>query len=547
MFVFTKSTKTFSPHIVKYESSHKFFTYGAELILSYDYDTDRQAVKIQARLQLTSFFSGAATMILELTGSRLVAPFFGTSLIVWTALIGIIMTSLCIGNWLGGSIADKRPEGKLLGRILITAAVIIAVTAFASNYILTYLQGLNMNLYLASVIAAAVIFAPSSVLLGMVSPFVARLAMQNVDSSGAVVGRLSALNSAGSILGTFLGGFVLISLFPSGVILMLLASLVALLSVLVYTGAWRKIISVIVFCVLAGGAWQAYTHGLPFAPIGEQIDTQYNHLSVVESVDTRNNRRVRILITNPDSAQSLMYTDNPSELVSEYTKFYDLAFHYKPDTKRVLMLGGGGYCVPRHILASMPGVSIDVVELDPGVTETARKYFHLQDNPNMRIFHEDARTFLNRAAHDGFGQYDAIFMDTFSSWIVIPFQMTTVETAKHLRDILKPDGTLIVNIIASLYGPKSGVFHGIYKAFNTAFPTMMIFPANAPEPKYAMALQNIILVAMNDNAAAVSPTAGAKYSSLLANQWLEPFTPDAKVPAFTDSFAPVERYALAQN
>ena len=486
-------------------------------------------------------------MILELTGSRLVAPFFGTSLIVWTALIGIIMTSLCIGNWLGGSLADKRPEGKLLGRILLFAAMIIALTAFASNFILTRLQEINLNLYMSSVIAAAVIFAPASLLLGMVSPFVARLAMQNVDSSGAVVGRLSALNSAGSILGTFLGGFVLISLFPSGVILMLLATLVALLSVLVYTGAWRKIIAVVVLFALAGGTWTAEKYGMPFSPIGAQIDTAYNHLSVVESIDTRNGRRVRVLITNPDAAQSLMYTDNHTELVSEYTKFYDLAFHYKPDTKRVLMLGGGGYCVPKHILATRPDVSIDVVELDPGVTDTARKYFFLQDNPNMRIFHEDARTFLNRAAHDGSEKYDAIFMDTFSSWTVIPFQMTTIETAQHLRELLKPDGALIVNIIASVYGPKSGVFHGIYKAFANPFTTMMVFPVNAPDPRYAAALQNIILVCMGDTASTVSPAPDAKFAGLLSHQWLDPFVPDPKVPAFTDAFAPVERYALVQN
>ena len=516
-------------------------------ILSYDYDKNTQNVKIQARLQITSFFSGAATMILELTGSRLVAPFFGTSLIVWTALIGIIMTSLCIGNWLGGSIADKRPEGKLLGRILLFAAIIIAITAFASNYILTSLQEFNLNLYMSSVIAAAAIFAPSSLLLGMVSPFIARLAMQNVDSSGAVVGRLSALNSAGSILGTFLGGFVLISLFPSGVILMLLASMLALLSVLIYTGAWRKIIAVVVLCALSGGTWAANKYGMPYTPVGAQIDTAYNHLSVVESIDTRNGRRVRVLITNPDSAQSLMYTDKPSELVSAYTKFYDLAFHYKPDTKRVLMLGGGGYCVPRYLLAERPGVSIDVVEIDPGVTETARKYFNLEDNPNMRIFHEDARTFLNRAKHDGLGEYDAIFMDTFSSWIVIPFQMTTVETAQHLRELLKPDGTLIVNIIASMYGPKSGVFHGIYKAFSNSFSTMMIFPANAPDPKYAMALQNIILIGMGNMPSSLNTTPNATFANLLSHQWLEPFVPDAKIPAFTDAFAPVERYALAQN
>ncbi len=519
---------------------------GAENILKYD---TKQRVKIPARLQLVSFFSGGVTMILELTGSRMIAPFFGTSLIVWTALIGIIMTSLCIGNWLGGSIADKNPNAKLLGRILIFAAIIIAITAYFSNYILTALQGLFLNLYMSSVFSALIIFAPSSVLLGMVSPFVARLAMHNVDSSGGVVGRLSALNSAGSILGTFLGGFVLISLFPSGVILMFAASVVALLSVLVYTGAWRKLISIAIFISLCGGAYAAKIHGLPFSPIGTQLDTQYNHLSIVESVDKRNGRRVRVLITDPDAAQSLMYTDHPSELVSEYTKFYDLAFHYKPDTKKILMLGGGGYCVPKYLLASQSrDISIDVVELDPGITQAARDYFSLKDDDRLKIYHEDARTFLNRAFfNENLEQYDAIFMDTFTSATVIPFQLTTVETAERLRKLLKPDGALIVNIIASMYGPKAGVFHGIYKAFSNSFSTMMIFPANAPNPRYAYALQNIILVAMGDTVSTVSPTPDAKYSRLLSHQWLEPFTPDPSVPAFTDAFAPVERYALVQQ
>ena len=503
-----------------------------------------QPTKIQARLQLTSFFSGAATMILELTGSRLVAPFFGTSLIVWTALIGIIMTSLCIGNWLGGSMADRTPEGKLLGRILLFAAVIIAITAFASNFILTKLQELELNLYMSSVIASVIIFSPASLLLGMVSPFVVRLALENVDSSGAVVGRLSALNSAGSILGTFLGGFVLISLFPSGVIMMLVSSLVALLSVIIYTGAWRMIIML----VLAGGAYASIKFGLPFTPRGIQVDTAYNHLSIIDydAKETRAGRPLRVLVTNPEAAQSLMFLDKPSELVSGYTKFYDLAFHYKPDTKRILMLGGGGYCVPRYLFSERPDVKIDVVELDPGVTETARKYFNLTDNPNMRIFHEDARTFLNRAVRDGFEKYDAIFMDTFSSWISIPFQMTTVETAGRLRELLKPDGALIVNIIAALRGPKSGVFHGIYKAFASAFSTMMIFPVTFPETQYAALLQNIILVCMAENVSMISSESGSKYASLLSHQWLEPFVPDAGIPAFTDAFAPVERYTLMQ-
>ncbi len=516
--------------------------------MNYENKKGGRKVKIPVRLQLVSFFSGAATMILELTGSRMVAPFFGTSLIVWTALIGIIMTSLCLGNWIGGSIADKNPDGKLLGRILMFAAIIIALTAYLSNYVLTTLQGMALNLYMSSVFSALIIFAPSSLLLGMVSPFLARLAMQNIDSSGGVVGKLSALNSAGSILGTFLGGFVLISLFPSGVILMFVASFVALLSVLVYTGTWRKLFSLAFFILLFGGAYTAKTYGLPFSPVGVQIDTAYNHLSIVESVDRRNGRRVRVLITDPDATQSLMYTDHPSELVSEYTKFYDLAFHYKPDTKKILMLGGGGYCVPRYLLSGSRDITIDVVELDPGVTQAARDYFNLKDDERLKIFHEDARTFLNRNFNDENSEtYDAIFMDTFSSATVIPFQLTTVETAARLRKLLKPDGVLIVNIIASVYGPKAGVFHGIYKAFSNSFTTMMIFPANAPSPQYAYALQNIILVAMGNNASTVSPEQDSNFSRLLAHQWLNPFVPDAGVPVFTDAFAPVERYALVQQ
>lgn len=484
-------------------------------------------------------------MILELAGSRLVAPYFGTSLIVWTALIGIIMTSLCLGNWFGGFLADRRPEGKLLGRILMLTAIIVAITAFSSNWILTEIQDLGLNLYVSSVYASLSLFAPSSLLLGMVQPFVARLAISEVDNSGQIIGRLSALNSAGSILGTFMGGFVLISLFPSGVILMFVASLLALLSVLVYTGAWRKILSFLIFVTVTAGAVAANNYGLPFAPVGEHIETAYSHISVAESIDRRNGRRVRIMITNPDATQSLMYLDNPDELVSDYTKFYDLAFHYKPDAERILMLGGGGYSVPKYILSEHKNVSLDVVELDPGVTEAARKYFALRDSPKMTIYHEDARTFLNRLARNKSEQYDAILMDTFSSAIVIPFQLTTIEAGRLLRSILKPDGVLIVNIISSVYGPKSGVFHGLYKAFGNSFDTMMIFPVNASEAKYSRALQNIILVGMNVKDSSL-PGVDAKYANLLSHQWLEEFTPDAAVPSFSDSFAPVERYTLLQ-
>lgn len=212
------------------------------------------------------------------------------------------------------------------------------------------------------------------------------------------------------------------------------------------------------------------------------------------------------------------------------------------------MLGGGGYCVPRHILAERPEVSFDVVELDPGITETARRYFGLKEDPRLSIFHEDARTFLNREAlrvqkRGGEGDYDAVFLDVFGSSYTIPFHLATVEAAERVRDVLKPDGVTIVNVISSLYGLRCGVFHGIYAAFSEVFPHVLIFPASAPEPRYALSQQNLMIVALKaKDLPPVPPAPEGELASLLTHQWLLPFTPS--VPAFTDDFAPVERYAL---
>ena len=477
-------------------------------------------------------------MVMELAGSRIVAPFFGTSLIVWTSLIGVIMASLCLGNYLGGRLADRRPNRAVLGRILLGAALTIALTGVSSNFLLTFLERARLNIYVSSVVSAILIFALASLLLGMVSPFLTRLALRNIDSSGAVVGRISSLGSAGSILGTFLGGFVLISLFPSGVIFLLLSALAALLSALAYDKLYRKLLA-LGFCVLlllaAALAWR---YGLPSQPPGIQIDTAYNHISILE----RNSGKIKVLSTGPDCSQSLMYTDYPEKLVSQYTKYYDLAFYYKPETKRVLCLGGGGYSYPRYLLNQRSDVLIDVVELDPGVTAAAKKYFCLQDNPRLRIFHEDARTFLNRLARENNEQYDAIMVDTFGSWGVIPFQMTTLETAERIKKILKPDGSVLINVIGSVSGPTSGVFNGIYKAFAAVFQDLSFFLVTSPN--FPEGWQNIMIAARNETKEFVGRTPTA-IAELLRHEYKLPFEPRKDVPIFRDSFAPVERYSLA--
>ncbi|MDR3321935.1 MAG: fused MFS/spermidine synthase [Synergistaceae bacterium] len=504
-----------------------------------------------ASLSAASFLCGMCVMVLEMAGSRVVAPYMGTSLIVWTSLIGIIMASLTLGYWLGGRIADRRPEPWLLARIIISAAVVTALVGIWANTLLSALASGAPNVYVGSVVASLCLFALPSALLGAVSPFIVRLAMNSLVSAGATVGRFSALSSAGSILGTFLGGFVLISIFSSRTILFLVAAVLATVALLLQGTRWKVLAPVAILSVCLGILSEAGV--LPVRLTSEnaresdpyrimdidEIDTPYNSIKIMElSPDIRaGGRKVRILQTDPMGAQSLMYIDNPPELFSDYTKFYDLAFHYRPDAKSVLMLGGGGYCVPRHITATRPDVSVDIVELDSGVTDVARMYFNLTDRPGQTIYHEDARQFLNREARSGERKYDAIFEDVFGSSYNIPFHMTTAECMARIRELLAPDGVFVVNIISSIDGE---LFSGIYSSIAASFPVVMIFPAT--NPNSVGVRQNVMILALASETVPDAAPENDYIAKLLAHRWTRDFSP--KISAFTDAFAPVERYSL---
>ncbi|MDR1917237.1 MAG: fused MFS/spermidine synthase [Synergistaceae bacterium] len=488
-------------------------------------------------LSAASFSCGTCVMVLEMAGSRVVAPYMGTSLVVWTSLIGIIMTSLALGYWLGGVVSDRWPYSHVLACIIGAASVSTAVVAFVANLLLAALVKDIRNIYVASVIASLLLFAPPSFLLGMVSPFIVRLAMRNLSSAGTIVGRFSALSSAGSILGTFLGGFVLISFLQSSTILLAVAVALGLTAFLVYPKGLTLLFSIVAISIYVRLGILSEAGVLSMKPEGVTINTRYNSIRIMERTALAVNRRVRMLQTDPMGAQSLMYIDNPNELFSDYTKFYDLAFHYKPDVANVLMLGGGGYCVPKHLGATKPDVRVDVVELDPGITAVAREYFNLVDRPGMRIFHEDARQFVNRAAASGELKYDAIFGDVFGSSYNIPFHLTTVECMRNIRSLLSDDGVFIVNIISSIDGK---LFNGIYSSIASVFPTVMIFPAT--QPNTISARQNVMIVALATDEMPVRAPENEYISSLLGHRWTSPFEPNT--PAFTDSYAPVERYSL---
>src|SRR5687767_5284342 len=183
-------------------------------------------------LEFAVFVCGALVMIYEIVGSRIVSPFIGASTYVWTSLIGVILASLSIGYWLGGRVADKRPDVKILALAIFVAAGLVSVTILIKDIVLTGVAAMPVGLQIKSVLASLLLFAPASVAFGFVTPYAVKLRMSSLAESGATVGRLYALSTVGSIAGTFCAGFFLIPFVGSVRTLYLIAGILVVISLL---------------------------------------------------------------------------------------------------------------------------------------------------------------------------------------------------------------------------------------------------------------------------------------------------------------------------
>jgi len=231
-----------------------------------------------------------------------------------------------------------------------------------------------------------------------------------------------------------------------------------------------------------------------------------------------------------------MYLDRDDELVLDYTKFYRLVHHFKPDLRHALMIGGAGYSYPKEFLKRFADARMDVVEIDPGVTELARKYFRLPDDPRLTIFHEDGRTFLNRTE----SRYDVVFGDAFKSLYSLPYQLTTRESAMRMRDVLADDGLVFVNVISGIEGDKGKFLRAIYATFSEVFPQVYlfrVFPGTSPEE-----VQNVMLVAFKDATPPSFQSNDTELQRYLGQRWTRKIPFD--VPVLTDDHAPVDNYML---
>lgn len=500
-------------------------------------------------LTIAVFISGALVMVLEMVGGRVLAPHVGTSAIVWTSLIGVVLACLALGSWAGGKFADRKLSQAGLSQILACAAIGTAITAFFHNSIGSGITNQIGNLHLAAVLAAICIFALPAFFFGMITPYIVRLSLASLKTAGATVGRIYALSTAGSILGTFLGGFVLISFFSSTMILWSIVVTMLLLSLAVYPQRFLPRVALLLIFIWL--AWQDNLYAKWLVNKGgvRLIESPYNSLRIIDGKDTRyENTSVRLLATDPGYTQSGMMLEKPEDLYFNYTRYYALGPHYRPDANSILMLGGGGYSVPKWLLSKESplkensNLNITVVEIDPAMTKTAKEFFALKDNPKLEIIHEDARSFLN---HNN-KKYDLIFVDVFNSHYSIPFQMGTKEAIQEMRKAVAPGGVLLMNVISAIDGEDGRLFQSIYQNLEKEFAETRVYSVGNPD--HPEEVQNLMLMAFADKPSTPSSSisevnpSSSEIHKMESRRHLKDLV--YTVPPLTDDYAPVERYTL---
>ena len=488
------------------------------------------------RLGSVVFVCGASVMIFELVGTRVLAPYLGTSTYVWTSLIGVILGSLSIGYGVGGRIADRKVEQKDFAAIIFLAAVLIGIMTHMKDLILSIIEIKVHDLQWGSVLASICLFAPASILLGMISPYAVKLKSKELDRIGSYVGDLYAFSTIGSIIGTFLAGFVLIPRFGTNNILIMLSLALTLVSLLALPrGLVLQKAIMLFYCVaiIVGGSYLVKKYNGP--PLIADVDTEYSRVQISNDIFKERlfgkGKDVRIMRLG-NVINSGIYLNN-DELFLPYTRYFRLAQYFQPHARKALMIGGGALVYPRDYLRQFPQSTMDVVEIDPRLTDLARQYFGYRDDTRLRVINQDGRTFLNRCCN----RYDTIFCDAFSSYS-IPYQLTTREAVKHLYEVLNDNGVVLVNIISSIEGNNGKFLRAEYATFRSIFKQVYLFP-NVTSDNGDM-IQNIMLVAIKGNKTHAMSSGNPELNNYLKRLWRKEVRQN--LPVLTDDFAPVEHY-----
>ena len=388
----------------------------------------------QATLTAVVFAAGVGTLATEIAASRLLAPYFGNSTIVWANVIGLTLASLSLGYWLGGRLADRHPTGRALGLVVVAAACLVAVATLAARPILDLsvegLDRVSAGAAIGSFFGVLVLFVPPVTLLGMVAPFAIRLAISAVETAGTVAGRLYAVSTIGSLLGTFLAALVTIPAIGTQRTLLGAALLIGTSGAILLGRRWLVVaVALAALLLIPPGAVKAQS-GVIY-----EDESRYQFIQVVEREGVR-----RLYLDEGLATHSVWRRDDvlTGGVWDTYVAVVDLLGR---PPERVAMLGNAAGTAARAFERYYPTAEIDGVELDPAVSEAGRRYFGMGDIETLTVHDADARAFLRRTDQ----QFDVIIVDAYRPPYV-PFYLATKEFFELVRDRLTPGGVVALNV-----------------------------------------------------------------------------------------------------
>lgn len=495
------------------------------------------------RLDLAVFLSGAALMGLEIVGSRVLAPVFGTSLFVWGALITTFLAALAAGYALGGRLADRRPEPALLASVLFAAGALLILLFAAPDAVLAAASGAPVPDRFRALLAAIVLFGPPSVLMGAVTPFAVRLAAKDLALVGSAAGRLSAVSTAGSILGAFSTAFFLIPTFATRPILFGLG--VALLVAGLAVPAPRPLRRLVFAALTGAAAALVFLVGpgisKPPAPAGTLLyekETAYHRIRVVDQGLRRalyfDNRMQGYAPARPGVTLELNYTDGLA-----------LSLAFAPRARRVVVIGLGAGMVPTLLAGRAPEIETTSIEIDPEVVVVARKYFAFAPDANDRVLVGDGRRELDRQV-DG---ADVILVDAYFS-DSLPFHLVTKEFDELCARKLGPDGVVAVNFGGELTGARNQLFWAALRTLGEVFPRVYVFSAELKAGTTPFKHTAIVVATRSperldpgtiaDRARAVAGRLGRPPVAEWAGRLYEGEIRTGDVPVLTDAYSPTD-------
>ena len=484
----------------------------------------KEQLNHQNRLLLygTVTISGAAVMMLELLGTRIIGPFYGVSLYVWSSLISVALIALALGYYLGGLVADKQTRFRLSYAIAL-AGLTTAAIPFVSRPILLWTNDLGLRA--GAFTSALLLFALPLTCLGMVGPQVIELAARRRAGVGMAAGSVFAVSTVGSVVGTLLLGFFLLPALGSRVILYGVSVALILLALVVawYERRWGHAVLPVAVAAIATGAglWlQANPEPIGYGDY-RLVHQAESHYGWVRVVDDRA-RRVRWMLSDA-SIISALRLDTRGPVLS-YQKIIAALPHLHPEGRNALLIGlGGGYIA---MAFAAQGIATDALELDPEVAKAAQQYFLYE--PSGALLVGDARYQIRRLDQ----QYDFIVHDCFTGGSV-PSHLLSVEMLRDLDRLLKDDGLLALNFVGFTKGPEADAAAAVYRTLGEVYPhrlALVSLPGEAFNDFVFLASRQPISLAAEDAA------------------WLaeREYPMPTEGELITDDFNPLERLQVAK-